>query len=379
MKRIALNALLLTPRLGGVGVYIRFLMRGMFSVQKDWKPFVFLSKKTIQSDPDFAKKDSVKAVNIRSLHPQVRLLSEFFAWPRILKRQKINLFHSPISYVPPGVKIPAIVTVHDLRYFHYPETYTRLRGKFLERIIPKSAHSAVKILTVSNATKKDIIKYLNVSADKIQVIHEGIDAARFQAQYSEQNYQSVKKKYRLPDRYFLTVGHLEPRKNYERLFESLAILAERYHIKIPLVVVGQENWYFQKIYDKVKKLKLSDSIHFTGFVNDADLPVLYQKADLFIAPSLFEGFGFTPLEAMAAGIPVAASNTSSHPEILGDAATYFDPYDPEEIAQTMRDVFSDMDLRSTFVQKGRRRVQKFTWDSCCAQTFREYEKVLAEL
>lgn len=378
MKRVALNALLLTPRLGGVGVYIRHLMQGMFAAKKDWKPLVFLAKKAVHPDSDLLNKDAIKRVNIYSLQPQIRILSEYFLWPRILKKHKIDLLHSPISYIPPGVTSPAIVTVHDLRYFHYPETYTRLRGKFLEKMIPKSAHSAARILTVSNATKKDIVKYLNVSADKIQVIYEGIDAARFQMRYSAENYQSIKMKYRLPDRYLLSVGHLEPRKNYERLFESLAILADRLNLKTHLVIVGQENWYFQKIYDKVKSLKLSDYIHFTGFVDDADLPALYQKADLFIAPSLFEGFGFTPLEAMAAGIPVAASNTSSHPEILGDAAAYFNPYDPEDMAQTIKKILTDNDLRMAFVRDGHEQVKKFTWNSCCEQTFQEYENVLAK-
>lgn len=375
MKRVGINATLLGPRAGGIGVYMQQLLEGLPLTNETWQPCFFLTPEVKNQHTDTSDERFV-SFNFSSKNPLLRIPLEALAWRGVLAKQKIDLFHSPISYIPPGVSGPAVVTVHDLRYFHYPETYTRLRGKFLEKMIPRSLERAQRIIAVSESTKQDMIDLFGIDSEKIRVIHEGIHAETFQQPILEQTAQRVRKAYDLPVDYLLAVGHLEPRKNYELLFEAVRLLKDEHGITQHVVIVGQENWKFESIYERVKLLNLEHHIHFTGFVADDDLPAVYQMASVFVAPSLFEGFGFTPLEAMAAGVPTVVSNCTSHPEVCGDAALYFGPLDRNDLAQTLATVLNDNDLCSRLIERGHNRIKQFSWQTCCQQTADVYLECL---
>ncbi len=377
MKRVGINATLLGPRAGGIGVYMQHLLDELSSGANSWQPCFFLRPEEMES---YALPEDERFIPFKfsSRNPLLRIPLEALAWRVVLALQDIDLFHSPISYIPPGVNGAAIVTVHDLRYFHYPETYTRLRGKFLERMIPRSLERARRIITVSESTKQDMMNLFGIDSHKIRVIHEGIEIEKFQQPITEQTAQRVRKKYNLPLDYLLAVGHLEPRKNYELLFEAVRLLKDEYGIAQHVVIVGQENWKFESIYQRVKALHLDQHIHFTGFVAEHDLPAIYQMASLFVAPSLFEGFGFTPLEAMAAGAPTVVSNCTSHPEVCGDAALYFGPLDRDDLAQKIATVLNDDEFRALLVERGHKRIKNFSWQTCCDQTAAVYLECLNE-
>lgn len=377
-KHIAINAVMYSESLGGVATYIRNLVTGALNTTSpDWEIITFASKnaKSLFGESCY----DLHYTYLPAAHPVPRILGEKIYWPYLIKRHKIDLFHSPISYIPPGVNIPAIMTIHDLRYFHFPETYTRLRRNFLEKMIPISAKRAWKIIAVSEYTKKDIIEKLGIPPEKIIVIHEGIDSKKFTQQYDSSLQNEIKKKYQLPSKYILAVGHLEPRKNYIRLLEAFKIFKEKYKSPHSLVIVGQENWFYKNIYKRVNELKIDNFIHFTGYVPDDDLVIIYKSATVFIAPSIFEGFGLTPLEAMAAGVPVIVSNAAAHPEICGDAALYFNPYNIDEIAETLEQTISNEHIREMLKQKAVSQISKFKWSDCCSKTFQLYKHCLEQL
>lgn len=375
-KHIAINAVMYSQSLGGAATYIRNLVRAAIATPDPTLEIRVYASPLLRAQ--FGEQPRLYPTPLSATRPVNRILSEMMYWPFVLKKHNIDLFHSPISYIPPGVNIPAIVTLHDLRVYHYPETYTPSRRKFLQKILPRSARKAVNIITISNHTKQDIIRTLDIPSEKITVIHEGIDLAKFQKRYPQDRIAALKQKYRLSGQYILAVGHLEPRKNYIRLLEAFSILKENYHLPHSLVIVGQENWYYQDIYKRVRELNLEQQVHFTGYVADPDLAFLYQNAEVYIAPSLFEGFGLTPLESMAAGVPVAASNCTSHPEVCGDAALYFDPFDVEDMAETIVQLL-DKEVQNHLNLQAKSQLAQFNWSRCYQQTFELYKTCLEQM
>ena len=375
-EKIGLNALVLNQQSGGLGVYISNLINYLQKVNLNIEPKIFLSKDTYHFYSNQDANGVFQKVNILSNEPINRIIRETFIWPRILKKTQIELFHSPISYIPWGVNVPTIITIHDLGFFHFSENYTPLRLKFLKKMIAKSVKKAKQIITISNFTKNDIVNTLNVNPDKISVIYEGLDFEPLNKIYSTEELKQIKKRYHLPDKYILSVGHLEPRKNYVRLIKAFQLLIEKYKIDQKLVIVGRENWKFKEIYDLINQTALSDLIVITKFVDSGNLPAIYQNADVFVTASIFEGFGFTPLESMAAGTPVAASNCTSLPEVVADAAILFDPYDENDIAEKLHRLLTNRNLNNELIQKGFENIKRFNWDDCCKQTVGVYENML---
>ncbi len=266
-------------------------------------------------------------------------------------------------HVPPGVKGKVVTTVHDMVYKVFPETVNRKTLTMLNLGMERSCARADVIITVSEFSKKEIMKYLSVPSDKIVVMPCGVDLRLFHPNYNENQISSVKKKYGINGDYFLYLGTLEPRKNIVRLIEAYHLLRARNSCSPILVVAGGKGWQYGEIFKKVCSLGLQDYIYFTGYVDTRDIPALMKGALAFVFPSIYEGFGIPPLESMACGTPVITSNAASLPEVVGDAALLVDPYSVDSIAQGMDKILSDTDLRRKLSQKGIERASHFTWNS----------------
>ncbi|MDZ7315972.1 MAG: glycosyltransferase family 4 protein [candidate division KSB1 bacterium] len=374
MKRLAINALLLDPQAGGIAVYIKNLIDGILQENaEDWMPKIIMRREIMRA---YGYHGGSEFLPVRvPTKPVLRIFAEIILLHNLLQTNRIDLLHAPISYYLPNGGVPTIITVHDLRILHFPESYVPMRRYFLQRAIPWAAHHAFHIIAVSHFTKNNLMQRLNVPAEKVTVIHSGISFERFNITFCKGERERVRSRYGLPEKYFLAVGHLEPRKNYERLIEAFSILRRR-GIPHHLVIVGRENWQVYSIYERVRKLGLSGTVHFTRFVAPTDLPIIYQSSQVFVAPSLFEGFGFTPLEAMAAGVPVAVSNAASHPEICQNAALYFDPFDPKDMADKLELLLDDNSLRQELINRGFENIRRFSWKTCISQTLRVYQKCL---
>ncbi|MBN1561019.1 glycosyltransferase family 4 protein [candidate division KSB1 bacterium] len=380
MKTIGLNALLLSPQAGGIGVYMQNLIdRIGLEKHPDWQLKIFVSAEEYKRSPLTYQAKKFVPLSIYSSRPFLRLCKETCRWQEIIRKNAIDLFHSPISYISPGVKIPYLLTVHDLRYAHFPDSYKKIRWQFLQYAIPHSLERAEKIIAVSNFTKNDVISSLGISPEKIVVIHEGIDAKLFSRHYDDAEAEQIRTRYQLPPQYILSVGHLEPRKNYVRLLKAFSILKHKVTALPAMVIVGKKNWRAEQVNKAIRRYRLQKEVLMLDFVDSPSLPFLYQNAVAFIAPSVFEGFGFTPLESMAAGVPVAAANTSSYPEICGDAALYFDPYSPEDMAEKIHQLLADAKLGHDLVQRGLANIQKWTWDACVSTTVKLYEHCLQSI
>jgi len=276
------------------------------------------------------------------------------------KRTDITIFFNYI--VPPGVKGRKITFVYDMAFKSYPET-VRYKTKHMLNIgLQKSCKRADKIITISEFSKGEIIRYLGISEDKIAVMPCGVDFTKYHPNYTMDEVDEVKKKYHITEDYLLYLGTLEPRKNIIRLIQAYAQLKAA-NSRIPkLVLAGRKGWMYDSIFATVKELQLEDDLIFTGYIEAQEAPILMKGALAFLFPSLYEGFGMPPLEAMACGTPVLVSNAASLPEVVGDAGVYVDPMSTQSIREGIEYLLESEDLRSDLSRRGLERARLFSWD-----------------
>lgn len=286
-----------------------------------------------------------------------------------------DITHFMNYHVPPGVKGRVVTTIHDMAYKAFPETLKRKTLHMLNLSMDRSCRRADKIITVSNFSRDEIVKYLGISADKIVVVPNGVDLSKFHPSYSLNEITSTKNKYGIKGDYFLYLGTLEPRKNIERLIKAYDLLKKRLGSIPDLVVAGKKGWLYDSIFEVVNSLNLNNNVFFTGYVDEKDGPLLMNGATAFAFPSLYEGFGLPPLEAMACGTPVITSNAASLPEVVGDAAVLVDPYSIDSIANAMEDLLKSPTLRTKLIDRGLKRASMFTWDRSANIILDVYEQL----
>ncbi len=303
-------------------------------------------------------------------------------WPRLWTHIRLSaemLRRPPDVLLVPSHVLPlvhprrSIVTVHDVGYRHFPQAHTLSQRLYLDWSTRYHTHTAAHILADSQATQADLVRFYAANPARITVVYPGIDPAMRPVNDPDEMAR-VRQKYRIGGDYILYVGTCQPRKNLSRLVAAMAHVPH-----VQLVLVGKKGWLATEIEAQAQQLGLSERVVLTGFADEADLPALYSGARLFAMPSLFEGFCFPVLEAMACGAPVACSRTSSLPEVVGDAALTFDPLDTTAIAQTLQTLLENPALAASLIARGRRRAQTFTWDRCASQTLDILERVAASL
>jgi glycosyltransferase involved in cell wall biosynthesis len=292
------------------------------------------------------------------------------------RRLQVDIVHDPTGVTPflfgaGGAR--TVVTLHDVFAWSCPGHSTAMDTLLYRYWLPHVLPRVDAVITDSQASKTDVIRYLKVPHDKTHVIYGGVSASYRPISVDET--ARTASRYGLPQGYILFVGSIEERKNLRRLLQAYAWLRQRGEER-PLAIVGPRKWKYAHILQTVEELGIGDQVIFTGYVPEEDLPTLYSGADLFVFPSLYEGFGLPPLEAMACGTPVVCSNTSSLPEVVGDAAITVDPYDVKALADAMHRVLSDAALREELRAKGLARAKMFTWEKAARETLAVYEKVL---
>lgn len=279
--------------------------------------------------------------------------------------------------VPPGVGGKVVTIVHDMTYKAYPETVNKKTRRWLEVTLENSCKRSDIIVTVSEFSKCEIIKYLGIEPDKIAVMPNGVDLKLYHNGYSDKEVWQVKRKYHIASDYFLYLGTLEPRKNIERIVESYyMLLQELENDNVPdLVLAGGKGWLYDSIFKMIKDLNIEPKVIFTGYVEEQEVPVLMQGATAFVFPSLYEGFGMPPLEAMACGTPVITSNTSSLPEVVGEAGIQIDPLDTVGLKEAMKQLMEDKELARQLGRMGWERAQEYTWKRSADILKQVYQKL----
>ena len=284
-----------------------------------------------------------------------------------------ELFHAPDFVLPPTLpRTRRLVMVHDLSFERVPETFTPWLLRYLRQAVPRSLRSADHIIANSAATRDDYLTHFSLAESQFTVIHGGV-SPEFQP------VDSAADKHLFPQLkrpFVLAVGTLQPRKNFTRLIEAIAILRET-GCALELAIAGGRGWLEGEILDTRDRLGLQDAVHLLGYVPDAQLPALYRRARVFAYPSLYEGFGLPLLEAMACGTPTLTASVSSLPEAAGDAAIYIDQNDTDSIAAGLRRLHEDDSLRAALREKGFVRAREFTWARASAKLLGVYDMLLA--
>lgn len=296
--------------------------------------------------------------------------------PRQLKKHEVDLIYYTDNLVPLRRPCRFVVMIHDLAPFQTPETFKLLHRIYQHWYFKFAVKKSPLIITISECSKKDIHEILGVPLDRIHVIPEAV-AEKFGVIEDHKLKEEVRKKYNLPEKIILNVGTIQPRKNLGRLLSAYKAIKDTNKIPHKLVIVGRKGWLSDQIFDLVKELDLSQSVIFTGSVPEDDLPVIYNLAELFVFPSIYEGFGLPPLEAMACGVPVITSNVSSIPEVVGDAALLIDPYDENALREAIVNVLHDLTLKEKLINRGREQIQKFSWERTARETLQVFEKMMA--
>lgn len=353
-KQVLISGLNTSEQNTGVQYYPEYLFREISTIHSDSLQISIINREKLVFKNSF-----------------FRVLYENTLLNRFIQNKKITLYHATSYVIPFFFKPPkSIVTVHDLITIDFPELCKRTSVIYFKLLFRRSLKKAKKIITVSETVKKDIIKHFNIIPSKIKVIPLGVDIV-FQRNINK----DVKKKYSLPDKYILFVGNLEAKKNLHRLVEAFRILKESTSFDHQLVLVGKKGWGVGNLQKSVGQLGLQKEVVFLGYAPKEDLPTIYSMADLFVFPSIYEGFGIPPLEAMACGTPVLVSKQGASPEICGDACFQVDPYSVEDILRGIKELLFNEDLRLELIEKGKTHINQYSWKRTAIETLKIYEEV----
>lgn len=306
-----------------------------------------------------------------------RLIWDQFSFPKRAIKAKVDILHQPCFSAPIFYKGKVVLTIHDLVSHYFPQNMPIGSRLYFSKWMPLTYNRAQKIIAISENTKKDIVSLLHIPEEKIVVIHSAV-GSEFRPINDPAKISQVKTKYKTGEKFILDVGTLEPRKNLPFLVRAFHLAIQKGEIKHNLVLTGKKGWYYEGLFDLIKELHLEDRVILPGYVSDEDLPTLYNAADLFCFPSLYEGFGFPPLEALSCGTPVIAADNSSIPEVVGTAGILL-AIDNEQIwAENMIKVLTDSSLRAKLSALGLEQAKKFSWEKTARETVKVYQEVASK-
>jgi glycosyltransferase involved in cell wall biosynthesis len=295
--------------------------------------------------------------------------------PALIAEKRLDVFHAPAFVLPGRSPAPAITTIHDLVFMRYPETFGYFRRNYFQWAIPRSAYRAAKIIADSEATRRDLVDLLEVEPGRIGVIPLGIGEEFFEPATPDA-VEQARRQLHLPERYILTVGTIEPRKNLVRLLDAYDAIKHRLGRRCPaLVLVGRKGWKYEDVFARIAQQGLQGDVIWSDFLSDEHVRAVYQRAALFVCLSLHEGFGLPLLEAMASGVAVVASDCSSLPEVVGDAGVLVDPMNVPAVADALTGLLTDEGRRAELADRGRERARGFSWQLTARRTLAIYEEV----
>ena len=378
--RIAFDAIPLLGRMSGIGYceagQITALTR--LHPEHDYTLNYFAMRHLKERAADIAPYlgGYVRAKHALCVPYAYRLVSAFVPVPYSWYFGKNDLTHFFNYIVPPHVGGKTVVTVHDMVYRAFPETVRGRTRHMLDLGLVTSMKRADRIVTDSEFSKSEILKYYPEFQEKLRVVPCGVDLSRFHPVTDANAVTQVREKYGIGERYFLYLGTLEPRKNLVRLIEAYAEYAKSCDAPAQLVLAGAKGWLYDEIFARVQELGLSDRVLFTQYIDSADMCALMSGALAFTFPSLYEGFGMPPLEAMACGTPVLVSDAASLPEVTGDAAVIVKAEDTASITAGLCILHEDAALRERLSREGLSRAQGFTWDRSAELLYQVYQEIL---
>lgn len=350
-------------RAAGVSTYTGQLLRHLPLAAGQHDYVAFLGK-------GVASPSGVERVGaqLSTARPPVRIAWEQLGFPYQSRSAQLDVVHGAVNVIPELVTGPSVVTVHDLSFLRHPERLSSRRKRYLDWAVARSARRATRVIAVSGSTRNDLVDLLDICTDKISVVPLGVDPLFQPAGSGREKPEALRGR-----PYILHVGTLEPRKNIDVLIRAYARLRATRDLPHALALVGARGWDYQRLFELVARLGLREHVHFADYVRPAHLPLWYTGADLFAFPSVYEGFGLPVLEAMACGLPVVTTDSSSLRELAADAALVVEPGSSEALEEAMGRILEDRALRDRLRAKGLARAAEFSWEETARQTARVYE------
>jgi glycosyltransferase involved in cell wall biosynthesis len=359
----------------GIGRYTRNLVKAMLDLDHEDEFTLFSADKPGQ-ERGFPNAANVRAVVGPLSNKYMTTLWHRFRVPLPIETLtgRADVFHSPDYSVPPVARARTVVTVHDLAFITHPECAVPSLRDYLLRVTPRAIERADRIIADSQCTADDLVKLLGAPAAKVSAIYLGVDAGLRRVD-DPQRRLAVAQMYGLHGPFMLAVGTLEPRKNYPRLIEAFSRIRRVPEAPRHLVIIGRKGWMYEDIFETIDRLRLGDSVRVLENVTDADLAALYSMALASVTPSLYEGFGLPPAEAMAYGLPVIVSDGGSLPEIVGGAGIVVPATDIDALGSAMLRLASDATLRAEYAQRSLLRAKRFTWEDTARRTLNIYQQL----
>lgn len=371
--KVAIDGMLVSHRCSGVECSILNLAKALSQFgNEDY--YFYVPQRFPEENPGGAH---FKTVNTRvpaHLRP-IRILWEQLALPHLLRKIKADVIHAPGYIAPLGARVPVVITVYDLIALLFPQWCTVSNRIHYGIFLPLSVKKAKGIIVPSNTTRKDLLKRFPAAENKIRVVPLGV-SDDFRVIHDNEKFADIREKHSIPEKFILFVGRNEPKKNLDGLVKAYHMLRINKPTGHKLVIAGKEGWANPEIQRHIRDLGLQKEIVFTGFIPPEELPYLYNMADLFVFPSLYEGFGLPVLEAMACGVPVIASDRGAVPEIAGEAAILLDPLDATAMADAMREVLANKAVSKGLAEKGLQRAGAFSWRRTAEETEKFYRDML---
>jgi len=393
--RIAFDGRTIVKGKSGVGNYAERAIRSLLDIDDQSEYFLFL----VEPCENLEAPNLTKIIIAGYDKAGRNRYWENVLFPRFAAKHDIDLFFGPAYALPllprygkffqtlplpkswkyifnTRKQIKYVVAIPDVIGIVHPETFTAKMRMWQRVFASNAAKVADAIITISESSKRDIVRLFPVDPAKIHVTPLSVDES-FKQNHSPDEVRRVRTKYSLPDKYILFVGTIEPRKNVAGLATAYSLLPHDLQNEYKLVIAGSRGWYADTIMAEIDKLNISRHIRMLGFVDDKDLPVLLASANLFVFPSLYEGFGYPPLEAMASGVPVVTSITSSLPEVVGNAGVMVDPFDFRKISDEMTRILKDPNVASDYSRRGLERAKCFNWKATAEATLQVFQEVIA--
>lgn len=355
----------------GIGTHINNILTNISALDKEREYFIFCSHEDKQKLEGLGEN-----FHIIFDESEKYSLHEHFSLSWKIKKLKLNLFHEPHYVLPMFTSCPTIVTIHDLVHLIFPQYLPGRWAYYYARfMLKKAVKKSSRIITVSKCTKIDLIELLSANPEKIRIVYNGIEE-RFFSRWTSKKLKSTQEKYQLYQPFILYIGNLKPHKNLICLIEAFRLIKEEIEDQLQLIIVGRDVVSYPALMRSAEKLGLRQSVRFLGFIPKDFLPGLYRLAELFVFPSRYEGFGLPPLEAMACGTAVVASNTSSLPEVLNDAAYLTEVSHPSQLAEAIVNVLKSDRLRKKLEKSGPKQAKKFSWKKAAQQIIEIYQEAM---
>lgn len=376
--KIGIDARFVGPEGTGLGKYTEKLIENLAKIDSKNQYIIFLQK----SNWNYL---SIKNKNFQKVLANISwyTIAEQIKMPSILKSHNLDLLHVPHFNVPIFYKGKMVVTIHDLIHHHFQETSATTRNPitfktkrfFYRQVIKKAVLKSSHILTPSNYVKEEIAKTFNVNKSKITVTYEAAEEEYSLGNQLPVTSDQLLKRFRIKKPFLIYVGNAYPHKNLEKLLEALKIITINYQPStINLVIVCSRDIFWERLNEKIKDLNLQDHVTTTGYISSQDLSAIFKAGQAYVSPSLSEGFGIPGLNAMASGLPVIASDIPVLKEVYGDAAYYFDPKDPKDIAAKIKKVISSPRIKTDLIAKGDEQIKKYSWLKMAKETLAVYSK-----